>query len=155
VIACPCGNQPSSLGRGCDNSSFTGGAVLAAGGIAYLSIDSLVFTTSDEKPNATSILLQGTTSLPTGVAFGQGVRCVGGSMKRLYVKAAVNGSITAPDFAAGDATVSMRSASLGDPIQSGESRFFLVYYRDPIVSSSCPATSTYNATQTGQISWWP
>jgi len=155
VIACPCGNQPSSLGRGCDNSSFTGGSVLAASGIAYLSIDSLVFTTSDEKPGATSILLQGTTSVPAGLVFGQGVRCVGGAMRRLYVKTAANGSIAAPDLSAGDPSVSARSAALGDPIQSGESRYYLVYYRDPIVLGGCNATSTFNSTQTGSATWWP
>jgi Tol biopolymer transport system component len=155
VIACPCGNPPSGAGRGCDNSSLTGGATLTASGIAYLSIDSLVFTTSDERPTATSLLLQGDSMLPTGLVFGQGVRCVGGTMKRLYVKIALNGSITAPDFNATDPTVSSRSAFLGDPIQSGESRFYLVFYRDPVVLGGCTATNTFNSTQTGSISWWP
>jgi Tol biopolymer transport system component len=155
LIACPCGNPPSGAGRGCDNSSLTGGATLTASGIAYLSIDSLVFTTSDERPSATSILLQGDSMLPAGLDFGQGVRCVGGTLRRLYVKIAVNGSITAPAFNAGDPTLSSRSAFLGDPIQSGESRFYLVYYRDPIVLGGCPVTSTFNSTQTGSISWWP
>src|SRR5260221_119014 len=62
VIACPCGNPPSGSGRGCDNSAATGGANLSASGIAYLSMDSLVFTTAAEKPTATSIVLQGTAS---------------------------------------------------------------------------------------------
>jgi hypothetical protein len=155
VIACPCANAPATSGRGCDNSSFTGGASLSAGGIAYLSIDSLVFITNDEKPTVTSILLQGTASLPTGLVFGQGVRCVGGAMKRLYVKISANGSITAPDSSAGDLTVSARSTLLGDPILPGESRYYLVYYRDPIVLGGCPATSTFNSTQTGSATWWP
>jgi hypothetical protein len=155
VIACPCGNPPSGPGRGCDNSASAGGAWLSASGIAYLSIDSLVFTTLDEKPAAMSILLQGNTSIPTGLVFGQGVRCAGGTLKRLYIKPALGGSITAPDFNAGDPTVSARSAFLGDPIQPGEPRTYLVYYRDPIILGGCPATSTFNATQTGQISWWP
>jgi hypothetical protein len=30
-----------------------------------------------------------------------------------------------------------------------------VYYRDPNVLGGCPATSTFNATQSGQVSWWP
>ena len=86
--------------------------------------------------------------------FGQGVRCAGGSLKRLYVKSAVAGSITAPNLAAGDPTVSTRSAALGDVIQGGQSRWYLVYYRDPVVVGGCPATSTFNATQTGQVAWW-
>ena len=29
------------------------------------------------------------------------------------------------------------------------------YYRDPVVLGGCPASSTFNATQTGQVGWWP
>ena len=153
VIACPCSNAPSNAGRGCDNSSATGGAILSASGVAYLSMDSLVFTTSAEKPTATSIVLQGDAVAANGLVFGQGVRCVGGSLKRLYTKTASGGSITAPDSGAGDPTVSSRSASLGDVIQAGESRWYLVYYRDPIVLGSCPAARTFNATQSGSVLW--
>jgi hypothetical protein len=156
VIACPCSNPPSSLGRGCDNSSGTGGAVLSASGIAYLSADSLVFTTSAERPSALSIVMQGKSVIQSGVPYGEGVRCLGGPLiRRLFVKQAVAGSISAPDFGASDPTVSARSAAKGDVIQSGESRYYLVYYRDPIVLGGCPASSTFNATQTGQVSWWP
>jgi Tol biopolymer transport system component len=48
VQLCPCSNQPSPADRGCDNSSGTGGALLSASGTAYLSMDSLVFTTWGE-----------------------------------------------------------------------------------------------------------
>jgi Tol biopolymer transport system component len=155
VIACPCGNQPSASGRGCDNSSSTGGAILSASGIAYLAVDSLVFATSGERPTAMSILLQGDSLLPAGLVFGQGVRCAGGALKRLYLKSAAGGSITAPDLAAGDLSVSSRSALLGDPIQPGQSRYYLVFYRDPNVLGGCGAMSTFNATQTGRVSWLP
>jgi Tol biopolymer transport system component len=153
VIACPCANAPSGAGRGCDNSSSTGGASLSASGAAYLTMDTLVFTTSSETPTATSIVLQGTSLLTSGVAFGQGVRCAGGTLKRLYTKHAVAGSITAPDFGAGDPSVSARSAALGDVIDAGASRWYLVYYRDPTVLGGCPASSTCNATQTGRVDW--
>jgi hypothetical protein len=155
VIACPCANPPAGTGRGCDNSSSSGGAVLSASGIAYLSIDSLVFATSGEKPTALSIVLQGTSVNPAGVAFGQGVRCASGTLKRLYAKTAISGGITAPDAGAGDPAVSIRSAQLGDPIQPGETRSYLVYYRDPIVLGGCAAASAFNCTQTGSVAWWP
>jgi Tol biopolymer transport system component len=154
VIPCPCANPPTGVARGCDNSSSTGGALLTASGIAYLSIDSLVFVATDESPTATSILLQGGAVLPNGLVFGQGVRCAGGTLKRLFIKTASGGSIAAPDFNAGDPTVSARSAQLGDPIQPG-TRYYLVYYRDSTVLGGCSALSTFNATQTGSISWWP
>jgi hypothetical protein len=155
VIACPCGNPPSGPGRGCDNSSATGGALLSASGAAYLSSDSLVFTTAGERPTATSMLIQGNAEISSGIVFGQGVRCVGGSIKRLYLKTAVAGCITAPDFNAGNPNISARSAVLGVPIQPGQPYYYLVYYRDPIVLGGCPAASGFNATQTGAITWWP
>jgi Tol biopolymer transport system component len=155
VLACPCSNSPSGPGRGCDNSSATGGATLAASGAAYLSFDALVFTASAEKPTATSIVMQGNAFAANGLVFGQGVRCVGGSLKRLYTKTASGGSITAPDFDVPDPTVSARSATLGDPISAGQSRWYLVYYRDPTVLGGCPSGSTFNATQTGEIAWSP
>jgi hypothetical protein len=155
VLDCPCNNPPSGAGRGCENSAATGGASLAASGIAYLSIDSLVFTTADERPNSTSVVVEGTAPVSSGIVFGQGVRCLGGTLKRLYVKTAVNGSITAPEFAAGDLPVSARSAQLGLPIQAGQPYYFLVTYRDPVVPGGCPASSTFNATQTGVVTYWP
>jgi Tol biopolymer transport system component len=153
VIACPCSNPPAGAGRGCDNSSATGGASLAASGAAYLSSDTLVFTTSGEKPAATSIVLQGTSQLATGAIFGQGVRCTAGALRRLYVHAAVGGSISAPSGA--DLPVSARSAQLGDPIGAGTSRYYGVYYRDAIVLGGCPAASTFNMTQGGSLQWQP
>jgi hypothetical protein len=115
----------------------------------------LTFATAGEVPTALSMLVQGTAEVAGGSVYGQGVRCVGGRLKRLFTKTAVAGSITAPDFGAGDPTVSARSAARGDVIQSGQSRWYLVYYRDPTVFGGCPASSTFNATQTGQVTWWP
>ncbi len=156
VRLCPCSNPPSGPAHGCDNSSATGGASLSASGIAYLSMDSLVFTTAGEKPTALSIVMQGNALIPTGVIYGQGVRCLGGTIiRRLFIKRAIAGSMTAPDFGAGDPTVSARSAAKGDVIQPGQSRWYLVYYRDPTVLGGCPTSSTFNATQTGQVTWWP
>ena len=150
TLACPCANAPSGAGLGCDNSSLTGGAALAATGIARLAYDSVVFTTSGERPTATSVVLQGDV-LGSGVVFGQGVRCVGGVLKRLYVKTASGGSIQAP--AATDAHVHARAAALGDAIAPGTHRYYGVYYRDPVVLGGCAATSTFNITQQLDLVW--
>jgi hypothetical protein len=153
VIPCPCGNPPIGPGHGCDNSSATGGAVLKAQGNASLAADTLVFTTTGEKPTATSIVLQGNAVSATGAVFGQGVRCVAGSLKRLYVKNASAGSIGAPDVT--DVRVAARSAALGDPIPAGGVRNYMVYYRDPTVLGGCPSASTFNGTQAIAITWAP
>ena len=153
TIACPCSNPPVGDLRGCNNSSATGGARILAAGQPDLSADTLVFTTNGERPTALSILLQGTIELPAGLVYGQGVRCLGGILKRLYAKSAVGGSITAP--AGGDPSVSQRSAALGNPIGAGQIRLYLVFYRDPIVLGGCPAASTFNATRTLRVVWQP
>ena len=153
TAACPCGNPPSGANRGCNNSSNTGGAQLTASGHASLSNDTVQFFSAGEKPTATSIFLQGNTPNLSGLVFGQGIRCVAGSLKRLYVRTASGGAATAPTGL--DPRVSVRSAALGDTINPGENRYYLVYYRDPVVLGGCPAASTFNATQTGAFSWIP
>jgi len=155
VLPCPCGNAPSAAGRGCDNSAATGGAVLSATGGTYLSSDSLVFDTLGQLPSTLSILSQWTNVISSGAAFGMGVRCASGHVERLFTKVASAGCIRVPDFAAGDEQVSVRSAARGDVILAGQSRWYVVYYRDPIVLGGCSASSTFNATQTGQVSWSP
>jgi len=151
VARCPCLNPPNGAPRGCDNSSSTGGAALRAGGSASLAADTLAFATNGEKPSATSIVLQGDAFLEGGAIFGQGVRCVGGTLERLYVKTAIGGMIRAPE--AGDLSVSARSSALGDAIAPGTTRWYAVYYRDPIVLGGCDAASTFNMTQTLEVSW--
>ena len=153
VMACPCANPPAGSGRGCDNSSITGGASITGAGSSTLASPTLAFTTAGEKPTATSILLQGGTSVAAGVAFGQGVRCAGGPLKRLYAKPAVGGSITAPNFGAGDADIPARSAFLGDPIAAGTTRWYMVYYRDPVVLGGCSGFATFNCTNTAEVLW--
>ena len=155
IVGCPCSNAPSGPGRGCDNSAATGGATLSASGATCLSSDSLVFTTSGERPTALSVVFQGTTSIPAGLVYGQGIRCTGGALKRLYSKNAMSGSITAPNFEAGEPTVSARSAAKGDVIPPGGARRYFVAYRDPFVLGGCPSTSTFNVTTTGQVIWSP
>ena len=153
VSACPCANPPASAGRGCDNSAATGGARLDATGSASLANDSVQFTSAGQTPSALSVLLQGSTSSPNGSSFGQGVRCLAGTLRRLYLKSAVGGSIHAPE--SGDPSVSARCAALGDTIPAGQHRYYAVWYRDPLVLGGCPATSTFNLTQEVDLAWNP
>jgi hypothetical protein len=149
VLSCPCSNPPNSGTKGCDNSAHTGGALLTDSGNASLAADTVVFTCTGEKPTALSIVLQG--NAMTNLVFGQGIRCTGGTLKRLYTKAAVAGSISAPTGT--DPSVSNRSAALGDTIAPGATRYYQVYYRDPTVLGGCPSTSTFNASQGVAIGW--
>ena len=151
VIPCPCSNPPSGPGSGCDNSFMTGGAMLSAAGMTYLAMDQLVLSTSGELPKAVSVFMQADTLVGNGVVFGQGVRCAGGTLKRLYTKSAFFGSVGAPE--PGDPSVSARSAMLGDVIHGGQDRWYFVYYRDPVIPGGCSAASGFNSTQALQVTW--
>ncbi len=155
VLSCPCANPSTTRAGGCDNSSASGGGVLSASGIAYLSIDSLVFRASGEPSTASSTLFEGSRLAAGGTIYGQGVRCVGGTLTRLFTRSTVGGNLVLPDATAGDPPVSTRSAAKGVRIVPGRPYFYFVAYRDPIVLGGCPASSTFNATQAGKVTWWP
>jgi hypothetical protein len=145
---CPCGNA-GLPGRGCENSAGTGGAWLTVEGVTHP--DSIVLTSSGELPQALSIFLQGDATIaPT--SFGDGLRCAGGHLKRLYVKNARSGAASAPQ--AGDPPITVRSADLGDPIPPGSIRYYQTYYRDPDLAF-CPAPQgdSWNATNGVIITW--
>jgi len=127
--------------------------VLSVSGSASLAADTVVFTTQGERPTATSLLVQGPASIASGAPIGQGVRCVGGVLKRLYLKAAIAGSISAPQ--AGDLSVSARSALLGSTISAGTHRYYQVYYRDPIVLGGCAPAFAFNVSQAIDVLWSP
>ena len=149
ATACPCGNN-GLVGRGCENSASTGGAVLGASGL--VGTDSVVFTSSGELPTALTIFLQGNNSSAAGVVFGDGVRCTAGSLKRLYTKNAVSGVATAPTGA--NLSVQAQSAALGDTILPGTTRWYQAYYRDAN-PGFCPNPpgSTFNISSGLVIVW--
>jgi Tol biopolymer transport system component len=146
ATACPCGNT-GQLGRGCDNSAATGGAALQPTGVT--NPDTVRLNATGELPSALSIFLQGDSSNASGVVFGDGVRCTAGSLKRLYVKSASSGAVSAPQ--PGDPSITTRSAQLGDTIVPGATRYYQVYYRDPN-ATFCPP-QTFNVTNAVRIGW--
>jgi hypothetical protein len=145
---CPCNNS-GAPGRGCQNSAGTGGAHLTASGAT--NPDTVVLHSSGELPNSLTIFLQGSTAIAP-LAFGDGLRCAGGLLKRLYLESASGGSADAPG--AGDPSITSRSASLGDTILPGQSRWYQAYYRDSS-ATFCPAPTgnTYNISNAVQVNW--
>ena len=148
-MPCPCANS-GAAGHGCENSAATGGAVLVATGST--NPDTVTFQSSGELSHALTIFLQGNQYSSTPLVFGDGLRCVTGSLKRLYVKSASGGVATAPE--AGDSTVSAQSAVLGDPIGSGQTRWYQAYYRDASASFCAPpAGNTWNISSAVAVQW--
>ncbi len=147
--ACPCGNQGLS-GRGCDNSASTGGARLNATGTT--NPDTIVLHAAGELPNAPTLVFQGATSLSQPVSFGDGFRCVGGSIQRMYTSTAVNGAIAVPG--AGQLSIGARSAALGIPLSPGTVRSYQAWYRDPNLSFCAPPSgNAWNLSNAVRIVW--
>jgi hypothetical protein len=156
-VDCPCwgsgtgGPNFGPIGHGCSNSQVTG-ALLTANGIPVP--DSIVLRVTDELPTALTIFLQGNQRLTTPVPFGDGLRCIGGNLKRLYTKAASFGTARAP--VGGEPSVTTRSAALGDPIAPGSTRCYQTYYRDPnpnVPVCTPPLGSTFNSSNGVRIVW--
>jgi Tol biopolymer transport system component len=149
---CPCGNSGTTP-RGCQNSSSTGGALLGASGHASLGQDTLRLSLYGARPTALSVFVQGDAAI-AAVTYGDGLRCVGGSLKRLYVKSAQSGMAFAPRVA--DPSISVRSTALGDPITAGQTRDYFVYYRDP-APTFCPDPpgNTWNDSNALSAVWDP
>ena len=149
AAACPCANS-GLAGRGCENSAATGGALLSSSGTT--SPDALVLEQQGELASSLSIFLQGSAELASPLPFGDGLRCAGGSLKRLYVHNAIGGSVSAPQ--PGEPSITLRSAQLGDPIAPGSVRHYQVYYRDPdLAFCPGPTGSSFNVGNALRVTW--
>ena len=142
---CPCGNA-SAVGAnvGCLNSLGTGGA-LAGSGVPSSSADTFVLTGSG-MANSSALYYQGTTqaNVGAGSVFGDGLRCVAGSVIRLGTKVNVGGASIYP--AAGDPQISVKGVI---PVAGG-TRTYQVWYRN--AAAFCQP-ETFNLTNGLSVTW--
>jgi hypothetical protein len=143
--ACPCGNA-GSAGNGCASSVNPNGAKLATTGTPSLSGDTLVLAGTG-MPNSSALYFQGTTQINNGlgVQFGDGLRCVGGSIVRLKTVTNSGGASQFPEI--GDPTVSVRGM-----VAAPGTRTYQVWYRN--AAAFC-TISTFNLTNGVLVSWTP
>lgn len=141
--ACPCANY-GAAGSGCA-SSLGSGARLTATGSPSVLFDTVTLE-CDGMPNATALYFQGTQSIGGGAgsAFGDGLRCAGGTVVRLAVKVNVAGASWYPE--AGDASVSER----GLLPASGGSRTYQVWYRNAATFCTFAA---FNLSNGVEVTW--
>lgn len=145
--ACPCGNfSAPSPAAGCVNSSGFG-ARLGFSGTARVSADSFALVSTSLPIGSVALLFQGTgqDSGGAGSVFGDGLRCVNGTITRLAVRNAGPGVVTYPVL--GDPSISAQSA-----IPANALRYYQVWYRDAV--PFCMA-STFNLTQGLRVTWQP
>jgi probable HAF family extracellular repeat protein len=141
--ACPCGNS-GAAGNGCAHSLSPIGANLIGSGSASLASDTLVLSGSN-MPNSSALYFQGTLQLNGGLgnAFGDGLRCAGGTVIRLGTKANASGASQYP--AALDLPVSLKGL-----VTTPGTRTYQAWYRN--AASFCTA-STFNLTNGLSIAW--
>ena len=145
-VACPCGNN-GVIGNGCGNSVNAAGGNLLATGNGSVSGDTVVLTGSG-MPNGSVLYFQGTSQLGggQGVTFGDGKRCVGGSVVRLGPKTNVGGTSQYPTGT--DLPVSVQ----GGVPAAGGTRHYQAWYRN--AQTFCTA-ATFNLTNGVSIAWQP
>ena len=108
-------------------------------------------TATGELASSITIVLQGPQAIAP-VPFGDGVRCTGGALKRLYTASASSGVLSVPR--PGDPSISARASALGDPIPQGGARSYQAYYRDGSTSfCPLPTGNAFNATSGVRVTW--
>jgi hypothetical protein len=142
-VLVPCGVHGNGAPyHGCRNSvDPLGGALTVGSGDA--AADDVVLLAYDLRPGALTIVLQGPQKTPSGIVFGDGIRCVSGPLRRLYTGTAAGGQLAVP--LPGEPSVRTRSAALGDPIPSPGVRYYQAWYRD--------GAGHFNVTSGLQIDW--
>lgn len=141
--ACPCDNAGASA-HGCANGNFADGAQLLAIGSASVGADDALLSASASPPLQPGLFFQGNQRVNggAGLAFGDGLRCAGGTIVRLEVAHA---------SASGDVRTSVPLAQAGNTT-AGDLRSYQWWYRDPLGS---PCGSLFNLTNAIEISWAP
>jgi len=146
--ACPCGNASASAERaGCMNPFGTGGARRITG-CAHVSADDVVLHGSG-MTNGSVMYIQGTSTIATGngAAFGDGLRCVGGTVIRLATMANSSGASQYPN-ATQTTPVSVRGM-IGP---TGGTRAYQAWYR--VIAPLC-GFGNWNLTNAVSLEWAP
>jgi hypothetical protein len=138
--SCPCNNGGGPQ-RGCGNSLGIG-AYLRGTGNPSLANDTLTLGVGDVPPAAPTLFFGGSSAI--NAPFGDGVRCVGGSITRLRIKTSPTGTAVYPEQ--GDAAI-----STVDPVSAGTTRHYQAMYRN----LAGPCGGGFNLTNGWKTTWQP
>jgi hypothetical protein len=158
IVTCPCGNPqvPPGATRGCANfAAGTGGALLSGSGVPVAGIgDTLGFDVTAGYGSSVTVLFQGTTG-SANARSGAGVRCVGGTLKRLYKKNQSGGAVHFPN---NGVAVHDESSAKGYTIVAPITLYYYAAYRNSAANGhpGCPGTAFgFNTTNAGAVAWTP
>jgi hypothetical protein len=139
--ACPCGNT-GGAGEGCANDTGSG-ARLSGSGSSSVGADDLVLSTTN-LTNGPGLFFQGDNAINNGSGnpFGDGLRCAGGTVRRLEITFANTGN----GFTA-STTVSIATDGA---VNAGDTKRYQYWYRDP---GSSPCSNLFNLSNGYEVSW--
>lgn len=139
--ACPCGHT-GTANNGCPNGVSRVGGHLAASGRACIADDTLVLTSTLGLPFGPGLFFQGSAPISAGAAFGNGLVCATGTIRRLEIRVA---------DATGKASTTVQIHVLG-AISAGNLGCYQFWYRDDPLF--CP-NAGFNLTNALQVTWVP
>jgi len=142
---CPCNNDNdgSVPGSGCANGVFPSGAQLTGSGVASVSGDTLVLAATGLEPLNSGLYFQADNDLSPGQAWGDGLRCAGGALRRLEVVFS---------DAAGASSTSLELSAKAGNVSAGHTKYYQCWYRNPAGS---PCLGEFNATNGYAVTWTP
>jgi Tol biopolymer transport system component len=144
---CPCGNA-GAIGHGCENSAGLGGGLLEAWGTTQISADALSLRASRLPANAPTLFFQGTQSVNggAGAVLGDGLRCAGGTIKRMGTHHALGG-VVLYGYVVGDPRISVTGS-----VMAGSTYEYQAWFRD--TAPYC-TSATSNLTNAVEVTWQP
>ena len=146
--ACPCLNENdgSVPGSGCANGVFASGAKITGSGTPSLGADTLVLHCTGLEPSNSGLYFQGDNDLSPGFAWGDGLRCAGGTLKRLGVRFSdASGYSDTSGYAQ---PISVKAGN----VAAGDTKYYQCWYRNPLNS---PCGHDFNASNGYAIAWLP
>ncbi len=148
---CPCSNDNdgSIPGSGCDNGIFASGANLTGSGVASLSNDTVVLSTTNLEPNNAGLYFQADNDLSPGIAWGDGLRCAGGNLKRLGVRFSDGNGDS--DTSGYPHTISAKAGN----VLAGDTKYYQCWYRTTANPPCGPGVNEFNTSNGYAITWWP
>lgn len=133
-VPCPCGNESAGgQGGGCRNSTGEGGLLLASG-TASVGADNLTLAASRVPAGQFGLIFSGT--VETELPFGDGLRCLGGTLVRFGAQPTGVGGAFSLD----------QVASIGG-LFPGDTRWFQGWVRDPSMGACGSGFTTTSAVQ--------
>jgi hypothetical protein len=147
-MPCPCSSPAGAPGHGCSNSAHANGAIVSVlSGSESIAAADLRLTSTGHRLSTLAVWFQGDV-LANQVVYGDGLRCVGSPLVRLYSMSFAPGTMPDPLDSPASPSIVVR----GGITVPGTVKGYFLAYRDP-AGYACSAT--FNASNALSVTWAP